>query len=90
MRSTRRAAGALWVGEQGWDAGERMGTTGTGCVGHTEQEAHGPDVARAAHRMQGPEHLLCTGWQIPSETRRSFPKKMGGVGRAPNLLQSRV
>lgn len=32
MWSTRRAAGALWVGEQGWDAGERMGMVGTGYV----------------------------------------------------------
>lgn len=90
MRDIGRAAGALWVGEQGWDAGERMGTAGTGCVGHREQEVCGPDVASAARRMQDPEHPLHAGWQIPLETWTSFPKKTGGVGRAPNLLQSRV
>lgn len=61
-----------------------------GCMGHTELEARGPDVARAARRMWGPKHPLHTGWQIPSETQRNFPKKMGGVGKTPNLLQSSV
>lgn len=61
--------GALWVGEQGWDAEERMRMAGTGCVGHMEREVHGPYVARAACRMQGPEHLLHVGWQIPSRSR---------------------
>lgn len=54
MQGTRRAAGALWVGEQGWGAGERMGIAGIGCMGHTEQEARSPDVATAACRMQDP------------------------------------
>lgn len=54
MQGTRRAAGSLWVGEQVWSAGERMGIAGIGCVGHTEQEARSPDVATAACRMQGP------------------------------------
>lgn len=61
-----------------------------GCMGHMELEAHGPDVARVAHRMQGPKQPLHTGWQIPSETQRNFPKKMGGMGKTPNLLQSSV
>jgi len=90
MQGTGRAVGALWVRERGWDAGQRMGMVGTGCVGHTGQEARGPDVARAARGTRGPEHPLRAGRQIPAETRRSFPKKTGGVGRAPNLLQSRV
>lgn len=66
------------MGEQGWDAGERMGMVGTGCVGHTEQEARGPDVARAALRMQGPEHLLCVGWQDPFGDPEELPKENGG------------
>lgn len=74
------------MGEQGWDAGERMGMAGTGCVGHRKQETCGPDVARAARRMQGPEHPLHVGCQISSETRRSFPKKMGGSGEGSQLI----
>lgn len=37
------------------DGGQRV------CVGHMEQEAPGPDVARGAHRMRGLEHPLHVG-----------------------------
>lgn len=86
--------GSHW-GSLPWGMGlECWGEVGTswtlGCVGHMELEAHGPDVNKAAVRVQGPKHPLHTGWQIPSENQRNFPKKMGGVGKTPNLLQSSI